>query len=69
MKKLLAGCLAGLLLLGGLRVIVLEPDKPHTFEVTVPAFTEITAFLGSLADAAGELGEDFAVEEQTGAES
>ena len=69
MKKLLAGCLAGLLLLGGLRVIVLEPDKPHTFEVTVPAFTEITAFLVSLADTAGELGEDFAVEEQTGAES
>lgn len=62
MKKLLTAALLLLLTAGGVQVVILEPDVPHTFEVTIPAFSEMTGFLGRMREAAGAL--DFEVSPQ-----
>lgn len=61
MKKLITRILLVLLIVGSFKIVVVEPDQPHTFEVTIPAFTDIVEFFDKVGEAAGEVTKDFEV--------
>ncbi len=61
MKKLIITALVVLLALGGFKLVFIEPDTPHTFEVTVPSFNDVTDFFDTVGDAAKEVSRDFSV--------
>ena len=67
MKKLVIKAIAALLVVGGFKIVVVEPDKPHTFEVTIPAFTNIVEFFDTICNEAEELVKDFEVTPQNNA--
>lgn len=64
MKKLFIKAVTTLLVMGGFKMVVVEPDKPHTFEVTIPAFTDIVEFFDTLGDEVKELAKNFEVTPQ-----
>ena len=64
MKKLFIKAVTTLLVLGGVKMVVVEPDKPHTFEVTIPAFTDIVEFFDALGNEVKELAKNFEVTPQ-----
>ena len=61
MKKLIITALVVLLALGGFKLVFIEPDTPHTFEVTVPSFNDVVAFFDEVGAAAEEVSRDFSV--------
>ena len=64
MKKLFIKAVTTLLVMGGVKMVVVEPDKPHTFEVTIPAFTDIVEFFDALGNEVKELAKNFEVTPQ-----
>ncbi|MBQ3139044.1 MAG: hypothetical protein IJB68_05960 [Ruminococcus sp.] len=58
MKKLISYFASGILLVGGFKMIILEPDKPHTIEITIPSFNSIVEFFEKVSDAANEVAEE-----------
>ena len=40
MKKLIIKAALIIFVLLGFKMVVIEPDKPHTIEVTIPSFTD-----------------------------
>lgn len=64
MKKLFIKAVTALLVMGGFKMVVVEPDKPHTFEVTIPAFTDIVEFFDTLGDEVKDLAKNFEVTPQ-----
>lgn len=65
MKKMIVKVLTVLLIFGGFKIVVLEPDKPHVFKVTIPAFTDIIVFFDTVVNEAKELSESFEIEPQS----
>jgi len=61
MKKMIIKAVTALLIFGGFKVVVFEPNKPHTFKVTIPAFTDIVEFFDKIAEATEEVTKDFEV--------
>ena len=61
MKKIIITALVVLLALGGFKLVFIEPDTPHTFEVTVPSFNDVVAFFDEVGAAAEEVSRDFSV--------
>lgn len=61
MKKLFVKVVIILLVVFGFKMVVIEPDKPHTFEVTIPSFTDIVEFFDKVREATEEVTKDFEV--------
>ncbi len=61
MKKLIIKAALIIFVLLGFKMVVIEPDKPHTFEVTIPSFTDTVQFFDKVGDAAEEVAKDFEV--------
>lgn len=55
MDKLVIKTVIALLVLGGFKMIVVESDKPHTFEVTLGTFTTIIAFFEMIEEVAKDI--------------
>lgn len=67
MKKLVIKAIAALLIVGEFKIVVVEPDKPHTFEVTIPAFTNVVEFFDIICNETEKLVKDFEVTLQNNA--
>ena len=61
MKKLIIKVSIILFIVFGFKMVVVEPDKPHTFEVTIPSFTDIVEFFDKVGDATEDIAKDFEV--------
>lgn len=61
MKKLIIKVVIILFIVFGFKMVVIEPDKPHTFKVTIPSFTAIVEFFDKVGDATEEVTKDFEV--------
>lgn len=61
MKKLLVKVIIILLVVLGFKMVVIEPEKPHTFKVTIPSFTTIVSFFDKVGEATEEVTKDFEV--------
>lgn len=61
MKKLIIKVIIILFVVFGFKMVVIEPDKLHTFEVTNPSFTDIVEFFDKVGDATEEVTKDFEV--------
>lgn len=61
MKKLIIKVVIILFIVFGFKMVVIEPDKPHTFKVTIPSFTDIVEFFDKVGDATEEAAKDFEV--------
>lgn len=61
MKKLIIKIVVAALTVFGFKIVVIEPDQPHTFEVAIPAFTDIVDFFEKVGEAAEEVTKDFEV--------
>jgi hypothetical protein len=59
MKKIVAKVFAVILLILGLKIVVVEPDKPHTFEVTIPSFNSVVDFFYKVGEATEEVAQNF----------
>lgn len=61
MKKLIIKEVAALLVMDGFKIVVVELDKLHTFEVTIPAFTDTVEFFDTISNKTEELARAFEV--------
>ena len=61
MKKLIIKIIIILFIVFSFKMVVIEPDKPHTFEVTIPSFTDIIEFFDKVGKATEEIAKDFEV--------
>lgn len=61
MKKVVVKVFTVLLLVFGLKIVVVEPDKPHTFEVTIPSFNSVIDFFNKVGEATEKVAENFEV--------
>lgn len=68
MKKIVTKVFVVLLLVFGLKFVVVEPDKPHIFEVTIPSFNSVVDFFNKVGEATEEVTEDFDVVQVEGRE-
>lgn len=68
MKKIVTKVFVVLLLVFGLKFVVVEPDKPHTFEVTIPSFNSVVDFFNKVGETTEEVAEDFDVVQVEGGE-
>lgn len=68
MKKLFIKTVTALLVMGGFKMVAVEPDRPHTFEVTIPAFTDIVEFFDTLGDEVKDLAKNIEVTQQNPSE-
>lgn len=69
MKKLIIKVILVLFVVLGLKIVVIEPDKPHTFEVTLPSFNTVVAFFDKVGEATEEVTKDFEIVPVDGSES
>lgn len=63
MKRLFTGFMLCFIMFGSVKLIVLEPDKPHSFKITVPAFNQMVDFFDCLSERVHELSDEFNIEE------
>lgn len=61
MRKIVTKVFVVLLFVFGLKIVIVETDKPHTFEVTIPSFNSVVEFFNKVEDATEEMTKDFDV--------
>lgn len=59
MKKPIINVVIIIFIVFGFKMVVIEPDKPHTFKVTIPFFTDIVEFFDKVVDTTEEIAKDF----------